>query len=118
MSVQYCSHAWSGLLIGRYANKQRILAGAKAGGAFLFQEPVRELGGIAHGACEARSRREEEAMSVQIVVDEQRRDRPQSPCALLYLNKWYGTGTNVLRQYTIPLLEGSQLKHQGIVCNC
>src|SRR3990170_4187572 len=38
--------------------------------------------GRAHGACEASSRREEEAMSVHIVDDEQRRDRPQYPCAL------------------------------------
>jgi len=38
--------------------------------------------GRAHGACEASSRREEEAMSVHIVDGEQRRDRPQSPCAL------------------------------------
>jgi hypothetical protein len=36
----------------------------------------------AHGACEASSRREEEAMSMHIVDDEQRRDRPQHPCAL------------------------------------
>ena len=35
----------------------------------------------AHGACEASSRREEEAMSMHIFDDEQRRDRPQSPCA-------------------------------------
>ena len=35
-----------------------------------------------HGACEASSRRKEEAMLVHIVDDEQRRDRPQSPCAL------------------------------------
>ena len=38
--------------------------------------------GRAHGACEASSRREEEAMSMHIVDDEQRRDPPQSPCAL------------------------------------
>ena len=36
----------------------------------------------AHGACEASSRREEEAMSMYIVDDEQRRDHPQHPCAL------------------------------------
>jgi hypothetical protein len=34
----------------------------------------------AHGACEASSRREEEAMSRHIVDDEQRRNRPQPPC--------------------------------------
>ena len=38
--------------------------------------------GRAHGAREASSRREEEAMSMHIVNDEQRRDRPQHPCAL------------------------------------
>ena len=38
--------------------------------------------GRAHGACEANSRREEEAMSLHIVDDEQRRDCPQPPCAL------------------------------------
>jgi hypothetical protein len=32
--------------------------------------------GRAHGDCEASSRREEEAMSLHIVDDEQRRDRP------------------------------------------
>src|SRR6266545_8020346 len=37
--------------------------------------------GRAHGACEARSRREEEAMR-HIGDDEQRRARPQPPCAL------------------------------------
>jgi hypothetical protein len=36
----------------------------------------------AHGACEASpSREEEEAMLKRIVDDEQRRDRPQPPCA-------------------------------------
>ena len=33
-------------------------------------------------AAQPSSRREEEAMSVHIVDDEQRRDRPQHPCAL------------------------------------
>src|SRR5688572_20401557 len=37
--------------------------------------------GRAHRACEVRSRREEEAMR-DIGDDEQRRTRPQSPCAL------------------------------------
>ena len=37
--------------------------------------------GRAHGACEVRSRREKEAMR-DIADDEQRRARPQSPCAL------------------------------------
>src|SRR5205807_1905029 len=36
----------------------------------------------APGACEARSRREEETMPVRIGDDEQRRDRPQPPGAL------------------------------------
>ena len=37
--------------------------------------------------------------------------------ALFYLDEGYGTRTNVLRQYTIPLFESPQLKHQGIVRN-
>ena len=53
--------------------------------------------GCAHGSCEARSRREEEAMSMYIVDDQQRRDRPQSPCALRvpasrgHLPCWYSS---------------------------
>ena len=38
--------------------------------------------GRAHGACEVRSRREEEGDAGGIVDDEQRRARPQPPCAL------------------------------------
>ena len=38
--------------------------------------------GRAHGACEVRLRREEEGDAGGIVDDEQRRARPQPPCAL------------------------------------
>jgi hypothetical protein len=56
--------------------------------AWIRHRPSRRLGarprirrGRAHGAYEASSRREEAAMSVHIVDDEHRGDRPQSPCA-------------------------------------
>jgi len=50
------------------------------GGDSLGAGPSHSMG-RAHGACEVRSRREEEAMR-DIADDEQRRARPQSPCAL------------------------------------
>ncbi len=63
-------------------NGKITLAHSATAGQIALGACPRIRRGRAHGACEARSRREEEAMSMHIVDDEQRRDRPQHPCAL------------------------------------
>jgi hypothetical protein len=68
----------------------------------------------ADGECQAAAKLAETA---GVMNKEPAVSLPVCFCALLHLNKWYRTRTNVLRQYTIPLLKRSQLKHQGIVRN-
>src|SRR5580765_1160756 len=62
----------------------KIGRGGRRSAPYAFTElgacPSQSMG-RAHGACEARSRREEESMR-HIGDDEQRRDRQQPPCAL------------------------------------